>query len=95
MQHALYRLFGHDGRLLYVGCTMQVFSARLDQHLHEKMWAPEIASWTVETFPDRLSALLAERTAIQSEAPLHNVRDSGVGRRVRRPAASLWDPAAA
>lgn len=71
----LYRFFGTDNRLLYVGITHYP-SARFSQHKNHKPWS-EIRRIELETFPDRQSAEIAERLAIQQEGPLWNVVYAG------------------
>lgn len=70
--HALYRFFDKDDRLLYVGITLNP-GARWKQHSKDKPWWHEVARVTVEHFPDRETVLEAERAAIITERPLHNV----------------------
>ena len=72
METALYRHFDAEGRLLYVGISLNAFS-RLMQHRRDSAWFRQIASITVEWFPTRGKAVDAERAAIQAERPLHNV----------------------
>lgn len=63
----LYRYFDAAGALL-----------RLAQHEADKTWQADISSVRIETFPDRAAAHAAERAAISSENPAHNlVRYSG------------------
>ena len=70
--HALYRFFDATGALLYVGITLNP-GARWTTHSKEKPWWAEVASVTVEQFPDRESVLAAERAAIINEGPTYNV----------------------
>jgi predicted GIY-YIG superfamily endonuclease len=70
--HALYRLFGADGTLLYTGVALQPF-ARMGQHRREKSWWGEVATVTIEHHDSRADALAAERAAIKAEKPLYNV----------------------
>lgn len=67
----LYRMFGEDGALLYVGIT-EVGVARWRQHQREKEWFNEVRTFTVEQFPDRESVAEAELAAIRSECPKYN-----------------------
>ena len=67
----LYRFFAADGRLLYVGISMN-FRARLDKH-RRRTWWPEVADQSLEWFPDRESAQRAERRAIHDENPAYNL----------------------
>lgn len=69
--HALYRFFsGHE--LLYIGITMDPGS-RWATHRDEKTWWQQVDTITVETHPTRAAALDAERAAIITEQPRHNV----------------------
>ena len=79
-QHTLYRFFNANHDLLYVGITANP-TARLKKHAAEKEWWLEIATVKMEHFSDRQSVLAAERAAIKSEHPLHNVRMNGDARR--------------
>lgn len=68
----LYRFFGDDGRLLYVGIAKDP-DKRRREHAKLSAWFPLAANRTLEWFDDRDSALAAERAAIRSESPIHNV----------------------
>jgi hypothetical protein len=46
---------------------------RQHEHAKDKPWFAEVAHINIEEFPDRASALLAEKNAIQLERPLYNV----------------------
>lgn len=75
---ALYRHFDGNQVLLYVGISLSAV-ARLGQHMGSAHWALKIARVEVEWFPTRELALAAEKHAIQTEMPLHNiVHSSGV-----------------
>lgn len=67
----LYRHFDYSGALLYVEISASS-PARTGQHMANSPWANQIARIDVESLPDRKSAMLAEMTAIITEAPLHN-----------------------
>lgn len=69
--HALYRFYGGDGALLYVGITNNP-SNRFTQHAHDKPWWHAVCRIEIETHPTREEVLEAERLAIQAEKPLHN-----------------------
>lgn len=69
---ALYRIYSHDGRLLYVGCSMS-FPARIKSHEKLKPWATEMATVKIEWFSNRNDAITAERNAIAAELPEWNV----------------------
>lgn len=91
---ALYRLWDAEDGLLYVGVAARP-EFRWTQHADEKEWWPQVRRYDVEWHPDREAALLAEKTAILEEEPLHNITHSewraeldpasGRYRRVRRP----------
>ena len=76
MKTALYRIWGKDDQLLYVGISKSALG-RLGQHLTEKTWSADIANVTIETFPTRELAAAAEVAAIKAEKPLHNVVHNG------------------
>lgn len=67
---ALYRHFGADGELLYVGIAASPMS-RTAQHVASE-WADQVASITFEWHESRTAALNAETRAVLTEAPLHN-----------------------
>jgi predicted GIY-YIG superfamily endonuclease len=69
---ALYRLYSADGVLLYVGIADNVLN-RLKQHSKDKPWWPHVATTTHQTFPARADAEAAEKRAIRTERPVHNV----------------------
>lgn len=68
----LYRYYDAEGQLLYVGISFSAV-ARASQHRSEKGWWCEVANMTVEHHPTRAAAELAEREAIKTERPIHNV----------------------
>lgn len=78
----LYRFFGEGGRLLYVGISENL-PTRLSQHRADKPWWHEVRSISVEHFPTRLDAEVAEREAIEREEPTYN-RQWSRGRMVMR-----------
>lgn len=69
---ALYRLFGADGALLYVGIT-NAPEIRWKAHSHKKPWWPEVTEKTVMWFDDRTAAATAEARAIRLEVPRWNI----------------------
>ena len=73
---ALYRHFGADGALLYVGVSLSPMS-RLEQHMGGAAWARGIATVSVEWLDTREAALERERVAIAEERPRHNVAYAG------------------
>lgn len=68
---AVYRHYDADGRLLYIGCSCDPFS-RFAVHRSVSSWAHDVANMSVEWFPDRETALCAEKAAILTEKPPHN-----------------------
>lgn len=66
----LYRAFGGDGLLLYVGITKNL-EQRFREHL-ETHWIWEMESLTAEGFDSRLLAHEAEIAAIRAEEPRWN-----------------------
>lgn len=81
--HVVYRCFDAEGTLLYIGSTHDIEgrmyhltalcnigkspNGYLRRHLDR---------YTVESYPDRVSALAAERAAIKAENPLLNVQSA-------------------
>ena len=72
----LYRYFDAEGRLLYVGISFSAI-ARAAQHREDKGWWQDVARMHVEHLPTRSDAVNAERHAIRTEQPLHNVVHNG------------------
>lgn len=70
--NALYRFFGADDALLYIGITINPGS-RWRSHSKDKPWWHEVAKVTVEQFDSREAVEVAERAAIQAERPKYNV----------------------
>lgn len=68
----LYRWFSQDGTLLYIGISKNL-RQRVKAHDKASAWIGEASVMTVEHYPNRQAALLAERKAIRAESPLHNV----------------------
>ena len=71
MSTSLYRFFGKDGRLLYVGISLSL-AARLSKH-SERPWFGIVKSISVEHYESRDEAARREIVAIQNELPLFNV----------------------
>jgi hypothetical protein len=70
---ALYRHFDEEGVLLYVGISVSPIS-RLEAHLGRSSWVGRICKVTIERHRTRSDAEIAERTAIETERPMHNIR---------------------
>jgi hypothetical protein len=69
----LYRHFAADGRLLYVGISVNVIW-RIGTHQERSHWFRSISRIEIEHFDSRDAALAAEKTAIRAEKPLFNVQ---------------------
>lgn len=74
MSNDLYRLYAADGRLLYVGISYSAIQ-RMAQHKADKAWFGDVARIDIEKVPgERAAVLAAERAAIATEKPIHNVK---------------------
>ena len=80
----LYRFFASDGRLLYVGMTRNP-AQRFDNHSSDKPWWSEVGRIEIEHYPTLEDLREAERLAIQTDKPLHNVRMNGNSAQSRAP----------
>ncbi len=72
MRAQLYRHFDNDGKLLYVGISLNAVK-RLAQHKIHAHWFESISQIKIESFETREAAVLAERNAISNENPIHNL----------------------
>ncbi len=72
---ALYRHFDKDGNLLYVGVSLNAIE-RTISHRDKSHWYQDIARIEIEWLHSRSAAYYAEKKAIQSEHPRHNIRDA-------------------
>ena len=68
----LYRHFGKDNSLLYVGVSLTTVK-RLAEHRRGSSWFGEIIRIDIEKFKSREDALAAEQKAIKKEKPRYNV----------------------
>ena len=73
METQLYRHFNAANELLYVGISLSTV-VRLSQHKEGSKWYSDIAKVVIENFESRQAALDAEKIAVQSENPKHNVQ---------------------
>jgi hypothetical protein len=73
---AVYRLFGGDDLLLYIGVA-KYFGRRWHQHAQAQPWWPEVRRQAVDWYPSRAEALAAETSAIKAEFPRYNVAHNG------------------
>lgn len=71
----LYRYFGADGALLYVGVTGDPYR-RWVEHRRRSPWADDVAEVAVERYAYEDLAYAQERAVIKSERPLHNVKST-------------------
>lgn len=95
-QHALYRFYGDDGQLLYVGITNNP-GARFTKHQQNKSWWPDVRGISVDWYADRASVMAAETRAISIERPRHNIVRPTLDKRAREtdmaappPMALVW-----
>lgn len=73
----VYRLYDAEGDLLYIGSSKHPLQ-RLKQHLFEHTWwADRVAQGRCVVFPNRAAAFVAEKRAIRTEHPIHNVQNYG------------------
>lgn len=72
MNERLYRFYDTRGVLLYVGITANL-PRRLEKHGGREWWQ-DVARMECQPYPDRESVRAAEREAIETEKPLHNIR---------------------
>jgi predicted GIY-YIG superfamily endonuclease len=79
----LYRHYDSDGVLLYIGISLS-FMVRLASHRHHKHWFNAIAMTKYENFATRREAAKAEKLAIKSEKPLHNIAHNNMPVRPRK-----------
>jgi hypothetical protein len=68
----VYRLYDTAGALLYVGSTVNL-DQRFQFHRRDKPWWPDVAGKRLDFYDRYPEAREAERCAILSEDPVHNV----------------------
>jgi hypothetical protein len=88
--HAVYRMFGHAGELLYIGKTGHLH--RFDDHA-VKRWFPAVSRIALEWYETEAAARVAERRAIQTERPRYNIASTSKRRRLRESAPKAPAPA--
>tara|TARA_R110000822_G_scaffold163776_3_gene304020 strand:- start:268 stop:726 length:459 start_codon:yes stop_codon:yes gene_type:complete len=69
----LYRHYNTTGILLYVGISLSAIK-RLSEHAIQSRWFNQIAVIKIEKFETKEEAQLAEKQAIEQEAPLFNIK---------------------
>jgi predicted GIY-YIG superfamily endonuclease len=84
----LYRLYGDDQRLIYLGIAIDV-AARFKQH-SKRVWWSRVGAATVEEFATRREALTAETAAIRSEGPQFNIAQAGDRAGKQSPELEIW-----
>lgn len=91
----LYRFYGSEGQLLYVGITDSPHT-RWATHARKNAegWWADVCVVHSEWYPSRAKAEAAEKQAIRREGPLHNVSHSTVPRRWRRLSSAYLHPMA-
>lgn len=72
----LYRIYGHDDSLLYIGISGNP-GRRFKEHQGNQPWWGEASNASFEHFETRLEAEQAEPLAIQSEFPKYNKVHNG------------------
>lgn len=89
---AVYRLYGHDGELVYVGMTVNI-ERRLADHERGSFWWPHVARTAVVWYDTRPEADAAESEAVAAEKPLYNMRKQAPGPVAGAPPAGAapWD----
>ncbi|MGV9226433.1 GntR family transcriptional regulator [Streptomyces albogriseolus] len=68
---ALYKLYNEEDALLYVGVTNNT-RVRWAKHATDKAWWGEVSRQEITWYADRISALAAEKEAIQRDQPRYN-----------------------
>lgn len=71
--HYVYRCYDADGRLIYVGCTVNP-NRRIAWHRNSSWWGHQIDAVRNRVYPDRPTALMRERQAIAAEQPRWNTK---------------------
>lgn len=72
---AVYRLYDHEGVLLYAGNSGNL-RARLQAHAHTQPWWAEVTSGAVSWCEDKDEAEWAEGAWIHLRSPKHNTRQT-------------------
>lgn len=69
----LYRLYDANGRLLYIGKTINHWTGRMSEHRNIQPWWHEVAQVRLEPYLTDHELSAAEIAAIKSERPRYNV----------------------
>lgn len=89
--HALYRFYDRHGALLYIGLTNDP-GRRWQRHSETQPWWYDVARIDIETHPSREAVRAAERAAIQTERPKHDVRMNSSSPRSKDPRPRPFPP---
>lgn len=83
--HRVYRCYAADGRLVYVGATSQKVAVRMRNHryMNKPVYEATVRVEVTE-YPDKTSALAAERDAIKAETPMLNYQHNRRGRLIQK-----------
>ena len=90
--HWVYRQWGYDGRLLYIGATADP-EKRYHQHTLTTAWYHEIERVELTEYPTGPAAYAAEKAAIRAEAPKYNIKSNPVNTGILPPDSWLLKPA--
>jgi predicted GIY-YIG superfamily endonuclease len=71
-QASLYRLYGADDQLLYIGVSASPRKRRMQHRLFTR-WGRSVTRMDVDPACDLAAALAAEKVAVRTEQPEHNV----------------------
>lgn len=83
----LYRMFAADGRLLYVGQSINP-GLRFRTHRRKQSWWRDVVTITLTHYEDAEELTRAETEAIRTENPVHNVLRPGANRPARNSTAA-------
>lgn len=75
-EHFVYRAFDAAGRLLYVGCTMNL-DRRHQEHKYGSQWYAAMTSVKLSGPYNYTTARRLEKEAINTEGPLQNGQEPG------------------
>lgn len=87
--HCVYRTYGGNGELLYIGCTHDPM-LRLSQWSSAlRKWTYQVEAVTFEWFATKAEARIAEAAAIRTEHPRSNVVHNGTDEKRERQARAV------
>jgi predicted GIY-YIG superfamily endonuclease len=72
MTHYVYRYYNADDDLLYVGCSKNPWQRYKTHRADSRLWIREVTRGRISVFPDKPTALAAERAAVETEHPRYN-----------------------